>query len=94
MSHEKKIDAGEQAIQMRRLRRAVGEILDDYERTAQTLDAVTQQVNGLEPTDHAGNVQALKSDLLSELQTDSDTIDPPWEREGYDSKEAWLADER
>lgn len=90
MSHEQIIDGGEQAIQMRQLRQAVDEILDDYEQTAETLDTVTAQVDGLEATDHAGNVQALKFDLLSQLQSDSDTISPPWEREGYDSKEAWL----
>lgn len=90
MSHERKIDAGEQAIQMRRLKRSVAEILDDYERTAETLDKVTAQVNGIEATDHAGNVQALKSELLQSLQSESDSIDPPWEREGYDSKQAWL----
>jgi len=65
-------------------------ILDDYEQTAETLDAVTAQVDGLDATDHAGNVQALKSDLLDALQTEADSIDPPWEREGYDSKQVWL----
>jgi len=39
------------------------------------------------------DVQALKDDLLEALQTESDSIDPPWEREGYDSKQAWLDDQ-
>jgi DNA repair exonuclease SbcCD ATPase subunit len=93
MSKQDRINVDEQAIQMRRLRRAVGKILEDYEQTAKTLDTVTAQVGGLEATDHAGNVQSLKSDLLSQLQSDSDTISPPWEREGYDSKEAWLVEQ-
>jgi hypothetical protein len=91
MTHEKREkSAGELRIELRQVREAVGEILDDYERTAETLDIVTAQVDGVEPTDHASNVQALKSDLLNALQTDADSIDPPWEREGYDSKQAWL----
>lgn len=82
--------ADELRIELRDVRRAVGEILDDYERTAETLDAVTTQIDGIETTDHAGNVQQLKSELLESLQDDADTISPPWVREGYDSKEAWL----
>ena len=91
MSHEQRDKTtGELRIDLRDVRTAVAEILDDYEQTAQTLDAVTAQVDGLEPTDHAGNVQQLKSELLESLQDDADTIDPPWVREGYDSKQAWL----
>jgi len=91
MSHEQEEKtAGELRIELRQVRESVGEILDDYEQTAQTLDAVTAEVSGLEKTDHASNVQALKSDLFDALQTDADSIDPPWEREGYDSKQAWL----
>lgn len=93
MSHEQpEKTAGELRIELRQVRESVGEILEDYEQTAETLDAVTAQVDGLDATDHAGNVQALKSDLLDALQTDADSIDPPWQREGYDSKQAWLSD--
>jgi len=91
MTHEtKEKSAGELRIELRHVREAVGEILHDYEQTAQTLDSVTAQVDGLEATDHASNVQSLKVDLLDALQTEADSIDPPWEREGYDSKQAWL----
>jgi uncharacterized protein YoxC len=83
---------GELRIELRKVREAVGQILDDYEQTAKTLDNVTSQVNGLEATDHADNVEALKSDLLNTLQTDTGTIDPPWERQGYATKQAWLND--
>jgi len=94
MSHEQREKtAGELRIELRQVRESVGEILNDYEQTAKTLDAVTAQVDGLEATDHAGNVQALKSDLLDALQTEADSIDPPWERERYDSKQAWLDDQ-
>jgi len=94
MSHEQpEKTAGELRIELRQVRESVGVILDDYEQTAETLDAVTAQVDGLDATDHAGNVQALKSDLLNALQTDADSIDTPWEREGYDSKQAWLDDQ-
>lgn len=82
--------AGELRIELRQVRQAVGAVLDDYEQTAKTLDAVTAQASGVEATDHAADVKALKSDLLQALQTDADTITPPWEREGYDSKQAWL----
>jgi hypothetical protein len=85
--------AGELRIELRQVREAVGQILNDYEQTAETLDTVTAEVSGLEATDHSANVQALKSDLLDALQTDSDTIDPPWVREGYDSEQAWVADQ-
>jgi len=77
-------------IELRQVRESVGMILNDYEQTAETLDAVTAQVDGLDATDHAGNVQTLKSDLLDALQTEADAIEPPWEREGHDSKQAWL----
>jgi len=91
MSHEQEEKTtGELRIELRQVRESVGEILNDYEQTAETLDTVTEQVDGLDATDHAGNVQALKSDLLDALQTDADSIDPPWVREGYDSKQAWL----
>lgn len=94
MTHEtEEKSAGELRIELRHVRKAVGEILDDYEQTAQTLDSVTAQVDGLDATDHASNVQALKSDLLDALQTEADSIDPPWEREGYQSKQAWLDDQ-
>jgi len=81
---------GELRIELRQVREAVGEVLDDYERTAETLDSVTARVDGLEATDHARNVQALKGGLLDALHTEADSIDPPWEREGYESKQAWL----
>lgn len=81
---------GELRIELRQVRESVSAILEDYEQTAETLDTLTAQVDGLDATDHAGNVQALKGDLLDALQTDADTIDPPWVREGYDSKQAWL----
>jgi len=94
MSHEKQEKtAGELRIELRHMRESVGAILNDYEETAETLDAVTAQVDGLDTTDHASNVQALKSDLLDALQADADSIDPPWEREGYDSKQTWLNDQ-
>jgi len=81
---------GELRIELRHVRESVAEILDDYERTAETLDAVTAQVDGLDATDHASNVQALKNDLLDALQSEEDTIDPPWIRHGYESKQALL----
>lgn len=94
MSHEQREKtAGELRIELRHVRESVGEILGDYEETAETLDAVTEQMSGLEPTDHASNVQALKGELLDALQYESDTINPPWKREGYDSKQAWLDDQ-
>jgi len=94
MSHEQsEKTAGELRIELRQVRESVGAILKDYEQTAETLDAVTEQVDGLDATDHASNVQALKSDLLDALQTDADSIDPPWVRERYDSKQAWLDDQ-
>lgn len=94
MSHEQREKtAGELRIELRQVRESVREILNDYEQTAETLDAVTAEVSGLEATDHASNVQELKSDLLDALQTEADSIDPPWEREGYESKQAWLDDQ-
>jgi len=91
MSHEQREKtAGELRIELRQVREAVGAILDDYEATAQTLDAVTEQVDGTEATNHASNVQSLKRDLLDALEQESDTITPPWERGGYDSKQAWV----
>jgi len=91
MSHEQpEKTAGELRIELRQVREAVGAVLDDYEQTAETLDSVTAQVDGLEPTDHASNVQALKSNLLDALEDEADSITPPWKREGYESKQAWL----
>jgi len=91
MTHEQtEKTTGELRIKLRQVRESVGQILEDYERTAETLDAVTAQVDGLDATDHASNVQTLKSDLLDALQAEADSIDPPWEREGYESKTAWL----
>lgn len=82
--------AGELRIELRHVRETVGAVLDDYEQTAETLDAVTAQVNGVETTDHASNVQALKGELLDALEQEADTITPPWEREGFENKQAWL----
>ena len=91
MSHEQREKtAGELRIELRQVREAVGAVLGDYEATAQTLDAVTAQVDGVEATDHASNVQSLKGGLLDALEDEADTIMPPWEREGYESKQAWL----
>lgn len=83
---------GELRIELREVRAAVEEILNDYERTAETLDAVTEQASGLEATNHAANVQVLTDDLLASLSKESASIAPPWTREGYDSKEAWRRD--
>jgi hypothetical protein len=71
---------------------AVNDILNDYESTAQTLDAITAEIDGIEATNHASNVQLLKENLLSELGVNG-SITAPWEREGYDSKQAWLKDQ-
>jgi len=91
MTHEQsEKTAGELRIELRQVRESVAAVLDDYQRTAETLDAVTAQVDGVTATDHAGNVQTLKRDLLDALETETDSISPPWEREGYDSKQAWL----
>jgi len=90
MSHEQREKtAGELRIELRQVRESVGKILNDYEQLAETTDALTEQVDGLDATDHASNVQTLKSDLLDALQTEADSIDPPGEREGYDAKQAW-----
>jgi len=94
MSHEQpEKTAGELRIELRQVRKSVDEILNGYEQTAETLDSVTAQIDGLDATDHAGNVQALKADLLDALQTETDGIDPPWVRENYESKQAWLDDQ-
>jgi hypothetical protein len=85
--------AGELRIELRQVREAVGQILDDYEQTAQTLDAVTAEVSGVEATAHGADVQQLKDELLLALQSDADGIDPPWERQGYATKQAWLDDQ-
>jgi hypothetical protein len=77
-------------INIRQLREAVKAVLDDYEQTAQTLDDISAQVDGIEPTDHSGDVGQLREDLIDALQSDSSSIDPPWEREGYATKQAWL----
>jgi|APHM01.1.fsa_nt_gi hypothetical protein len=71
------------------LRQAVANILDDYEQTAQTLDTVTNNIDGVSSTSHADDVQSLKNDLLTELQVDG-TLTPPWERDGYDTRQQWL----
>lgn len=93
MTHEEKEKtAGQIRIELRQVRESVGKILKDYENTAQTLDVVTEQIDGLDSTNHASNVQKLKSDLLDSLESESDSISPPWERNGYDSKQAWLED--
>jgi hypothetical protein len=84
--------AGELRIELRRVRNAVSGVLDDYEQTAETLDALTAQVDGVEATAHGANVQQLKDELLLALQSDTDSIDPPWERQGYATKQAWLDD--
>jgi hypothetical protein len=73
------------------LRQAVADILDDYETTAQTLDAVTKEVDAMTATDHSSDVAALKDNLLAELEVEG-TLTPPWGQAGYDSKQAWLED--
>jgi septal ring factor EnvC (AmiA/AmiB activator) len=85
--------AGELRIELRQVRAAVSEILDDYEQTANTVDELTAQIDGVETTNRAANVQRLKDELLTALQSDADTVAPPWERQGYATKQAWLDDE-
>jgi uncharacterized protein YoxC len=82
--------AGELRIELRQVRAAVSKILDDYEQTAKTVDELTAQIDGVETTEHATDVQLLKNELLTALQSDSDTVKPPWERQGYATKQAWL----
>jgi uncharacterized protein YukE len=77
-------------INIRQLREAVKAVLDDYEQTAQTLDDISTQVDGIETTDHSGDVDQLREDLIDALQSDTGSISPPWEREGYATKQAWL----
>lgn len=88
MAHEETITTAKHELELREVRRAVATIINDYKQTAETLDEVTKQVDGMNATDHASNVESLKQDLLSDLGGDS--MKPPWEREGYDSKQAWL----
>jgi uncharacterized protein YukE len=80
-------------INIRQLREAVKAVLDDYEQTAQTLDDMSAQVDGIETTDHSGDVDQLREDLIDALQSDTDSITPPWDRQGYATKQAWLDDE-
>jgi hypothetical protein len=74
------------------LRQAVANILTDYEQTAQTLDTVTEEVDAMTATDHSSDVSTLKDKLLTELEVKGTTT-PPWQRAGYDSKQAWAADQ-
>ncbi len=78
-------------LELYAIQQAVGRILDDYKQTAQTLDDVTAQVDGINATDHASNVDTLKANLIDELQIDP-TSAPPWEQDGYNSKTEWLND--
>lgn len=73
------------------LRKAIAKVLEDYEKTAQTLDQVTKQVDGMESTTHATNVSNLQEKLLNELKIEG-TINPPWEKAGYSTKEKWIED--
>lgn len=73
------------------LKRAVAAVIDDYEKTASTVDELTATVDGVEETSHSDNVQQLKEEVLSEIG-DIAAITPPWEEAGYDSKDAWLND--
>jgi lantibiotic modifying enzyme len=88
MGHEEKITISGQEVKINQIRQSIARIIDDYEKTAKTLDAVTKQVDGLNATNHAKNVESLKKELLSDLNQNS--IKPPWEREGYDTKKEWL----
>lgn len=80
---------GELRIELRDIRKAVEAILEDYQQTAATLDRVTEDMSGFETTNHAANVDALQRDLLESLSNESASITTPWERAGYDTKEAW-----
>jgi uncharacterized protein YhaN len=80
-------------IELRQVREAVEGVLDDYEQTAQTVDALTAQIDAVDTTNHSANVQQMREDLLNALQSGTDTIDPPWVREGYATKQAWLDDQ-
>jgi uncharacterized protein YhaN len=82
--------AAELRLELRQVREAVKRILDDYEQTAATVDKTTAQIDGVESTNHSANVQQIKNELLVALKSDTDTIDPPWARQGYATKEAWL----
>lgn len=80
--NESEIDVAELERENRRLRAALETLIDQMEASN---DVVTDPSQG-------GVDLAAVRDAMPLAPGESNPIAPPWEREGYESKDAWMAD--
>lgn len=81
-------------IELRALRQSNNELAEAVEELVAELDNQTQ---GRGPPEHAAaareKVRSAK-ERIGEAVPEDEAIEPPWERQGYESKADWLADKR
>lgn len=87
---EKPIGIGRVVAENRRLRDAIKSLIDELE-SSESVDTV--RGGGLTDSETAVDTEKIRERLPPEPD-DSDPIEPPWERDGFDSKSEWLADKR
>lgn len=84
--------AGELRVELRALRQSNKELAEAVDALVEELD---NQTNGQGPPEHASaareKCQSAK-DCIGKPVPENENIAPPWEREGYDSKQEWLED--
>jgi hypothetical protein len=89
---EEQLDVADLQVKNRRLRDAVHKLADAVD---DLVDEFENQGKGQGPPEHAQNAKDKAQEIREQTPkpvSDDEEINPPWERAGYDSKEAWLAD--
>lgn len=83
---------GELRVELRALRQSHNELAEAVDALVEELD---NQTNGQGPPEHANAAREKArsaKDCIGDPVPENENISPPWEREGYESKQEWLDD--
>lgn len=80
MTREEPIEHARLVIENRQLRNVLEQLLNEFESA------------GLHQNGKSNGIDVDK--LREQLPAEPSGIKPPWERQGYDSKDEWLAEKR
>lgn len=90
MSNERQLNQARLVAENRQLRTAIEQILEEMEQSGQAKGAGQNPDSGID----AARIRDTLPDKPGRGKRSDEGISPPWEREGYDSKESWLADKK